>query len=176
MRPASPSSTRSNSLERSTLPTGCYSCWNTDPSFLAWLTRMFTMAPAYRITRFSRRTFSTVITIARSIGALTFATNLSMIQHKHHSTGGSGNSATAISSLRSGSRLTWFLRKAAASSLEHRLVRRFVRSVVAFWFAAPRTPPLWQCDFFLVNCSVLRQLLASERSGVVKTFRWASQA
>ena len=71
--------------------------------------------------------------------------------------------------------ITWFLRKAAASSLEHRLVRRFVRSVVAFWFAAPRTPPLWQCDFFLVNCSVLRQLLASERSGVVKTFRCQTQ-
>ena len=68
-------------------------------------------------------------------------------------------------------RLTWFLRKAAASSLEHRLVCKFVRSVVAFWFPTPRTPPLWQPDFFLVNCSVLRPLLASERSGVVKTFR-----
>ena len=31
--------------------------------------------------------------------------------------------------------------------------------------------PLWQRDFFLVNCFVLRSLLASERSGVVKTFR-----
>ena len=36
----------------------------------------------------------------------------------------------------------------------------------------PRTPPLWQRDFFLVNCLVLRSLLASERSGVVKTFRY----
>ena len=35
----------------------------------------------------------------------------------------------------------------------------------------PRTPPLWQREFFLVNCSVLRHLLASERSGVVNTFR-----
>ena len=51
------------------------------------------------------------------------------------------------------------------------LVCRFVRSVVAFWFATPRTPPLWQRVFFLVNCFVLRSLLASERSGVVKTFR-----
>ena len=68
-------------------------------------------------------------------------------------------------------RATWFLRKAAASSLEHRLVCRIFRSVVAFWFSTPRTPPLWQRDFFLVNCSVLRSLLASERSGVVKTFR-----
>ena len=47
----------------------------------------------------------------------------------------------------------------------------FFRFVVAFWFATPRTPPLWQRDFFLVNCLVLRRLLASERSGVVKTFR-----
>ena len=66
---------------------------------------------------------------------------------------------------------TWFLRKAAASSLERRLVCRFVRSVVARWLATPRTPPLWQRDFFLVNSFVLRSLLASERSGVVKTFR-----
>ena len=36
----------------------------------------------------------------------------------------------------------------------------------------PRTPRLWQRDFFLLNCSVLRQLLASERSGVVNTFRY----
>ena len=68
-------------------------------------------------------------------------------------------------------RLTWFLRKAAASPLEHRSVCGFIRSVVAFWFATPRTPPLWQRDLFLVNWSVLRLLLASERSGVVKTFR-----
>ena len=66
---------------------------------------------------------------------------------------------------------TWFLRKAAASSLEHRLVCRFVRSVVAFWFATPRTPPLWQRVFFLVNLLQMRRFLASERSGVVKTFR-----
>ena len=72
-------------------------------------------------------------------------------------------------------RATWFLRKAAASSVEHRLVCRFVRSVVANWFAAPRTPPLWQRDFFLVNYSLLRRFLASERSGVVKTFRWTAQ-
>ena len=49
------------------------------------------------------------------------------------------------------------------------------RSVVAFWFAAPWTPPLWQRGFFLVNCLVLRRLLASVRSGVVKTFRCAAQ-
>ena len=36
-------------------------------------------------------------------------------------------------------RLTWFLRKAAASLLEHRLVCKFVRSGVAFGFATPRT-------------------------------------
>ena len=40
----------------------------------------------------------------------------------------------------------------------------------------PRTPPLWQRDFFLVNCFVLRSLLASERSGVVKTFRCATKS
>ncbi|WDQ16150.1 hypothetical protein [Rhodopirellula sp. P2] len=39
------------------------------------------------------------------------------------------------------------------------------------WFATPRTPPLWQSGFFLVNCFVLRRLLTSVRSGVVKTFR-----
>ena len=72
--------------------------------------------------------------------------------------------------------LTWFLRKAAASSLEHRSVCGFVRSVVAFWFAAPRTPPLWQRAFFLVNLFVLRRLLASVRSGVVKTFRYVTSA
>ena len=53
-------------------------------------------------------------------------------------------------------RTTWFLRKAAASSLEHRLICRVVRSVVAFWFATPRTPPLWQRDFILVNYFLLR--------------------
>ena len=68
--------------------------------------------------------------------------------------------------------ITWFLRKAAASSLEHRSVCGFVRSVVAFWLAAPRTPPLWQRAFFLVNLFVLRRLLASVRSGVVKAFRY----
>ena len=73
-------------------------------------------------------------------------------------------------------RTTWFLRKAAASPLEHLLVCRFVRSVVAYLFAVPRTPPLWQRDFFLVNCSVLRRLLASVRSGVVKTFRCTTLA
>ena len=40
----------------------------------------------------------------------------------------------------------------------------------------PRTPPLWQRDFFLVNSFVLRSLLASERSGVVKTFRCTSES
>ena len=69
-------------------------------------------------------------------------------------------------------RTTWFLRIAAASSLEHHTVCKFACFVVAFWFATPRTPPLWQREFFLVNCSVLRSLLASERSGVVKTFRY----
>ena len=39
-------------------------------------------------------------------------------------------------------------------------------------FATPRTPPLWQRGFFLVNCFVLRRFLASMRSRVVKTFRW----
>ena len=47
--------------------------------------------------------------------------------------------------------VTWFLRKAAASSLETRLVCLIARSVVAVWFATPRTPPLWQACFFLVN-------------------------
>ena len=69
------------------------------------------------------------------------------------------------------SRPTWFLRKAAASSLETRMICHVDRFGDAFWFATPRTPPLWQRDFFLVNCSVLRSLSASERSGVVKTFR-----
>ena len=41
----------------------------------------------------------------------------------------------------------------------------------AIRFATPRTPPLWQRDLFLVNCLQLRRLLASLRSGVVKTFR-----
>ena len=40
-------------------------------------------------------------------------------------------------------RTTWFLRKAAASFLEHRLVCRIVRFVVASWFATPRTPSLF---------------------------------
>ena len=71
--------------------------------------------------------------------------------------------------------LTWFLRKAAASSLVHRLVCSVSRFGGVFWFATPRTPPLWQCDFFLVNRRVLRSLLASVRSGVVKTFRCATQ-
>ena len=53
-------------------------------------------------------------------------------------------------------RPTCFLRKATALSLENHLVCRIVRSVVTCWFATPRTPPLWQHDFFLVNCSVLR--------------------
>lgn len=39
-----------------------------------------------------------------------------------------------------------------------------------FWFATPRTPPLWQRGFVLVNCLALRRFLASERSGVVDTF------
>ena len=50
----------------------------------------------------------------------------------------------------------------------------FIHSVIAFWFVAPRTPFLWQRDFFLVNCLGLRSLLASVRSGVAKTFRCAS--
>ena len=50
----------------------------------------------------------------------------------------------------------------------------YVRFVVAFWFAEPWTPHLWQRGFFLVNCFVLRRLLASARSGVVKTFRWTT--
>ena len=51
------------------------------------------------------------------------------------------------------------------------MVCQFYRFGDVFWFAAPRTPPLWQRGFFLVNCLVLRHLLASVRSGVVKTFR-----
>ena len=39
----------------------------------------------------------------------------------------------------------------------------------------PWTPPLWQRRFFLVNCFLLRRFLTSERSGVVKTFRWTPQ-
>ena len=68
---------------------------------------------------------------------------------------------------------TWFLRKATASSLGHRSVCHAC-SVVADWFATPWTPPLWQRGFFLVNCFVLPHFLSSERSGVVKTFRWAT--
>ena len=79
---------------------------------------------------------------------------------------------TGVNANRSG-RITWFLRKAAASSLEHHLVCHIAPCGGVFWFATPRTPPLWQRDFFLVNCSVLRSLSASERSGVVKTFRRA---
>ena len=48
-------------------------------------------------------------------------------------------------------RLTWFLRKATASSLEHHLVCQVTRFGDVFWFATPRTPPLWQRGFFLVN-------------------------
>ena len=51
----------------------------------------------------------------------------------------------------------------------------FDHSVIAFWFATPRTPPLWQRDFFLINCLQLRSLSASVRSGVVKTFRCVTQ-
>ena len=53
-------------------------------------------------------------------------------------------------------RTTWFLRKAAASSLERRLVCQIDRFGHMFWIAAPRTPPLWQRGFFLINCLVLR--------------------
>ena len=73
------------------------------------------------------------------------------------------------------SRPTWFLRKAAASSLETRLICHVDRFGDAFWFATPRTPPLWQRRFFLVNCFMLRRLLTSVRSGVVKTFRCADE-
>ena len=76
----------------------------------------------------------------------------------------------------SAGRTTWFLRKAAASSLEHHLVCDVVRSVVACWIATPRTPPLWQRVFFLVNCLVLRSLLASVRRGVVNTFRCRTES
>ena len=51
------------------------------------------------------------------------------------------------------------------------MVCQFYRFGDAFWFATPRTPPLWQGLFFLVNCLALRRLLASVRSGVVITFR-----
>ena len=58
-------------------------------------------------------------------------------------------------------------------------MRRLVCYVICFGgvlgFATPRTPPLWQRGFFLVNCFVLRRFLALERSGVVKTFRCATQ-
>ena len=52
----------------------------------------------------------------------------------------------------------------------------FARSIVASWFATPWTPPLWQRDFSLVNCFVLRRFLTSERSGVVKTICYVPQA
>ena len=48
-------------------------------------------------------------------------------------------------------RTTWFLRKAAASSLEHHLVCHIARFGDTFWFVTPRTPLLWQRGFFLVN-------------------------
>ena len=34
------------------------------------------------------------------------------------------------------------------------------RSVVAYWFATPWTPPLWQRGFFLVNCFCVATLFA----------------
>ena len=40
----------------------------------------------------------------------------------------------------------------------------------------PWTPPLWQRGFPLVNCLVLRRLLALVRSGVANTFCCVSQA
>ena len=49
-------------------------------------------------------------------------------------------------------RTTWFLRKASALSLEHRLVCHVALFGNAFWFVTPRTPPLWQRGFFLVKC------------------------
>ena len=68
------------------------------------------------------------------------------------------------------------LRKAASSSVERRLVCHVARFDYAIWLVTPRTPPLWQRGFFLVNWLVLRRFLTSERSGVVKTFRWATKA
>ena len=47
--------------------------------------------------------------------------------------------------------------------------------LTAYWFATPWTPPLWQRGNPLVNCFVLRRFLTSERSGVVKTFRYVTQ-
>ena len=55
------------------------------------------------------------------------------------------------------------------------MVCKIARFDDVLWFATPRTPPLWQRGFFLVNCLVLRRLLASVRSGVVKTFRYVPQ-
>ena len=51
----------------------------------------------------------------------------------------------------------------------------FLRSVVACRFVALWAPPLWQRDFFLVNCLLLRHFLTSERSGVEITFRCATE-
>ena len=48
---------------------------------------------------------------------------------------------------------------------------RSISSVTCFELPWPRTPPLWQRVFFLVNCFVLRRLLASVRGGVVQTFQ-----
>ena len=45
-------------------------------------------------------------------------------------------------------RVTWFLRKAVASSLERYFVCSVARFGDAFWFATPRIPPLWQRGFF----------------------------
>ena len=47
--------------------------------------------------------------------------------------------------------------------------------LLRFGLPRPRTPPLWQRGFSLVNCSVLRRLLAWVRSGVVKTFRCTTE-
>ena len=83
-------------------------------------------------------------------------------------------SAEMGTALRATGRVTCFLRKAAASLLEHHLVCQVDRFGDAFWFAKPRTPPLWQRGFFLINYLVLRCLFASVRSGVVKTFRYTT--
>ena len=60
-------------------------------------------------------------------------------------------------------RLTWFLRKAAAPSLELRWVCLAIRFDDIEWFVAPRTPLLWQRRFLLVNCYVVRRFSCSLR-------------
>lgn len=60
-------------------------------------------------------------------------------------------------------------RKATASSLERRLFSNVVRFGEMSWLVASHTPSLCRRDSILVNCLLLRRLLASMRSGAVET-------